>query len=294
MKKKTIEPAEEIETHAEEIDDNDNHDDVSEWLETANAAAYGYKAVLYRIRDRKKCIVWEYRNELPGIHDIGIKFGGGSYEMYIVINSKDKKNRVKIRRFNLDDHYNSIAAAMPTTQTPAISGNGGHIGESLAIIKEVIAALQPIMNKNPLLDMSQVAVQQFTMMQEIMRQSIKENMAMARAVIKREYDDLNELDEEPEEIPAPIPTTALPAPASGETGKDLVESIIAALQPYLPKILGEGIDSAAIVNLIKALPQYQGIMSDRDNLKKLIAGFKTNFGEEKTKNLLEKFGVKTE
>jgi hypothetical protein len=278
---------------ADEIiqDETEDNDDLEEWLETANATQYGFKATLFEIKDRRKWIVYEWKNEIPTIHDIGLKFGGGCYEMYIVIHSKDKKNRIKTRRFNISNHYDTMRAQpapVAIGASPQATSNG-HFSESLALIKEVINAISPMMNKNPMLDMSQIAVSQFSMMQEIMRQSVKENMAMAKAVLKREYESLEEADEiEEEETPAPM--AALPAPAQAGND-DLVSTIITAISPYLSKILGNEVDSGVIISTIKALPQYQSIMQDRQNLQKVIAGFKANFGEDKTKALMGKFGV---
>lgn len=277
---------------SEEIieEDTEDDEDLEEWMETANASQFGYKASLFEIKDRKKWIVSEWTNEIPSIHDIGIKFGGGCYEMWILIKTKNRKNRMKVKRFNISHHYDKLKAeAAPASTAPAQVNGNGHLSESLSIIKEVIAAVSPMMNRNPMADMTQIAVSQFSMMQEIMRQSVKENMAMARAVIRKEQEYLEDDTEDIEETPAPMaPQAASPAPAGGE---DLVSTIITAITPYLSKILGNEIDSGVIINTIKALPQYQSLMHDRANLAKVVSGFKANFGEEKTKNLMEKFGV---
>jgi len=131
-------------------------DDLRQWEYEEKQAEESSRFTLFRRHASNKTNerVFEWFDEVPTGHEIGLRFGGGHYMAYLNLpRGKDKKPRFRCRRFILADTYTlekkkrdaAEAAAMGAPQV-----GGGMMGNPLEMVAMVINQIVvPLMAARP-------------------------------------------------------------------------------------------------------------------------------------------------
>lgn len=131
-------------------------DDLRQWEYEEKQAEESSRFTLFRRHASNKTNerVFEWFDEVPTGHEIGLRFGGGHYMAYLNLpRGKDKKPRFRCRRFILADTYTlekkkrdaAEAAAMSTHQVA-----GGMMGNPLEMVATIINQIViPLMAARP-------------------------------------------------------------------------------------------------------------------------------------------------
>lgn len=100
-----------IDPEDEDLGDLPWEEDLRQWDIEERQENEISRFVLYRrilgVKGGGKEKIWEWSDEIPGSHEIGIRFGGGRYAAYLILPKipGDKKNRLRLRHFSLAETY---------------------------------------------------------------------------------------------------------------------------------------------------------------------------------------------
>lgn len=272
--------------------------DLRQWLAQARADDKSYTATLYRYDQNwrgKQYIVSQFKDELPTAHEMGLQFGPGEYRL--VIQAGDDTTRMRAVRFNIGKEYDGHRLRLGLGALPGAGGssapgiNAGMsaaapgVDTALTLVKTVVEMLRPLIeSRNVAPDPAASLAGTYEMMNSVMRKSLMENVSFYRDMAGRlsapALHDVAEEDDEPEDDSA-----------QEQGGEGLPPWLSGLIETYLPLIMGKGPQAAAAVATLKALPQYKGIVSDREKLAGLVTAVEGKIGPEETEKLLRRLKI---
>lgn len=258
-----------------------------EWLARAKAEDASYTATLYRFggaSNTKQFIVFQWVNELPTAHEVGLEYGPGEYRLLVVIRDGQAAG-VKSFRFNIAQEYAEYRRKAGRDGSPlggATPGNGGGLRESLEVVKLVVETLKPLLEARsaaPQSDPMAAMLPAYEMMGQVMKKNLMENVTLYKEMAQRIADrDDGDVDDNEGEEEAPQ--------------QDWTAALMPLLEKYLPVLLGGGVKGRVAVETLKSLPQYRKIVRDETQLAALIRGVEKRYGKAETDKLLQRLKVR--
>lgn len=250
-----------------------------------------YKVSLYKYahpnQGMKKELQYQYFDECPTEHDIGLTFGSGRYIIILGVHDKVGKWRTASSKFNIAAHYDKMKeekdkGAVPHFPTAVFQGQGGggNMNAGLGMVKEVIAMLLPlIMNKqnqanaNPF----EMMGDSYKSMSKVLTQSMLDSTQMINDAVRKNL-DLTETYEDEEE----------------NTG---IMGVVNTLSPILEKLVpyivgGDQKEAKTGIDAIKSNPLYNIVIKDKKALKELVKFVKEKHGKKVLKEVLTKLNIK--
>jgi len=267
------------------IDDN-----LRGFLQRENLLDNEYTVTLYKFDNeiagsRKRSMLFQWGDDFPGEHEIGLRYGGGRYLVILNITDKEGKHRIASCKFRLASHYDDFKKEREKGGiNPLMLGQFPPVGKenlqgSLLIIKEVIEILKPLINKpsdggTPIEYMAET----YKAINKTLVQSMLDNTQLIND-IQRKSLDLGEVYEDEEE------TTGI---------MGVINTLSPILEKAIPVILGSN-KSASMdtVKLVKNLPIYKELIKNKKQLNVFTKFVEEKHGKKIADNLLRKFNVRT-
>ena len=254
-----------------------------------------------------KSLVCKYENEIPDAHTVGLSQGSGRY--LILVNTpktKTQKQIVRGYRFRIHPHYDTLRVnaaspippfypqsrgSAPLYPIPPGGDRGegrGNASEGLAVVKEVIGILAPLMMANKagsgdgsMMQMGKFMAEQYSAMGEVMKHNLIESGKMVadaqRARLNTMASDGEYEDDGGE--------------GDGDGAGGIMQQILPFLQGVLPQLLGQGPVAAATAASIKALPQFAEVANNPNEVRRLVAYLDKVKGKEATDKILKRFKI---
>jgi hypothetical protein len=284
-------------------------DKLREFLAIHNTEELSPSVYLYKFdhptTGESKSLVCKYENEIPDAHTVGLSHGSGRY--LILVNTpktKTQKQIVRGYRFRIHPHYDSLrmntasngppfytqprsSAHVYTLPPGAERGEArGGASEGLAMVKEVISILAPLMMSKKddgggMLNMGKFMAEQYSSMGEVMKHNLIESSKMVADAqrarlngpsVDGDFDDAGDDGDE-----------------GGAGG--IIQQILPFLQSVLPQLLGQGPVASATAASIKALPQFGQVVNNPAEVRQLVAYLDRVKGKEATDKVLKRFKI---
>jgi hypothetical protein len=269
-----------------------------------------YKCFLYQILDDrqngKKVCCRTYINQIPSLHEISEDFGGGDY--MVIVNGRNKVSRAK--RFTLHENFSKKAtdrfhSAPPPTQTYSALESL----EAAFTIFDRVAGMMEKMNGGKPQQPAEIASsisEIYRGVNKVLSDSISDNARFLRdsqeQILKNAYhrldeeqdeiDALNESDDEQQ--PEPTPGDVPPLPAEPSTAEAVIQLVAPLLDEFLPKILGDGPVSTAIITGIKMHPLFKTMQKKPNDLQAFVNFMVEKYGVEKAQAAANALGIVVE
>ena len=289
-----LEPGEDQEEHLEfdfiepeEIPRNIDNS-LKDFLSRNKLLEREYKVSLYKYEHpkmgQKKALQFQYFDETPTEHDVGLTYGSGRYLIIVGLNDESGKYRTASCKFNIAEHYDQLKAerekaGIPTVQTTGIyHGHGGggaaSISAGLNTVKEVIAMIVPLLNQKQQSNNNPIEFlgESYQSINRVLMQSMMDNTQMVNDALRKQL-DLTETFEGEDE------TTGI---------MGVINTLSPILEKMIPYILGGGKDIAAIKNN----PLYGTVIKDKKTLKALADYIEKNHGKDSLNKVLAALKIK--
>lgn len=270
--------------------------DVKDWLSTNKLLDREYRFKVYKYSNpnhgERKELVGDWTDYVPSEHEIGQQFGGGKYIGILHLTDDKGNRRVTSAKFRIHESYDQIAQNAKINQYFPPSGyntflkgspqsqpqNGGSLNEALETIGKMMAIILPAIQSRPATgDYSEIMMENYKMINSMMKRSILDNMQLATDLNRRNA-GLSEVAEDEDEV-------------TGAMG--IINQIAPLLEKFLPYITGGHTAQAkAAITAVQALPEYQRVIKSKAILKGLCEFIDTKHGAEVTDTILARFKVK--
>jgi hypothetical protein len=236
-----------------------------------------YTATLYKydtINKNKQFVVHSQVNEIMTLHDVGMSFGSGEYR-YLVTFPPESRIGPKAFRFNIHTVYDDYRkkAGLSDLPDPRMNGArpGGSVAETFELMKMMVELIKPMMspaaNNNPM----DFLMSSYRMTQDVLKDNLKSNVSL--------YRQLAEIEKAKE-------------PEAEESGPGMMETIIPLIEKFAPLILGNNLQSAALVQSVKSAPAFNELINQPSELKKLVSAIDEKLGASETNQILKKLNVR--
>lgn len=274
-----VSPAFQFQETSDVRNQSDFPSQVNEWIGAASAGSGGFVATLYKydkLHKQKQAIIYEDDNAILSANDVGLMFGSGSYRYMFWI--RDSKVPPKAVIFNIGEEYDARRIAEGLAKDPHAGNNGkGSISESLELFKSFAEIMKSVMPPaaapvpaNP--DVSAMVRSNYEFMNTIMKQSFKDQSEMYQNIMAKNFQE--------EEIET-----------EAEPGQGLKDIIMPLLEKLVPVLLGEGPNAKLAETMIKQAPEFQKLLSEKNQLQAVIIEAKKAFGAKKIDTVMKKLGV---
>jgi len=277
---------------------------LSEWIEKENFTNDESIATLYKHDNpkggREKVQVWEWHNEIPSAHSIGLQFGSGRYTILFKI---PKKKAIRGYTFRLSEYYdemrrtqsagNNQPGTMPQYypvsggKSQATENNG--IEASLNVIELIfIGMVMPLMARvseqkpasQQLPDFSGLAMQNYQNMMTLAKTNALEMARMGRMLTDKTI--TASLEGENEDMTDETETNRPPT---------ILEQIMPLVNQFLPMLLNNNPAASAAVNVVKAMPQYKELAANPAQLAEVVNYLDKSKGKAATTKILKKLNI---
>ena len=279
------------------IDDLDRLlNEVIEENQTAKVSLYKYDN---NTAGTEKSFIFEWENEIPSAHKIGLQFGSGRY-MIIITVPKSKKypdgripRRLKIHEYydklkKINDERNVFQVAPMSLQPinePVQVNTSEQFSGAMGMIKEVMSMIVPLLQLQkqeqpapaPIVDLTPILMQSYQMTQEVLKKNLLDTQKIYKDIVSQ---NVNDDDDEGES--AAMEQIQKPS---------MLEKLQPLIDQFLPLILGSGPKAAAVTEIVKAAPLFKQILSDKNQLSEMIKEFDQKIGKPETDKLLKKLKV---
>jgi hypothetical protein len=287
-KKTTIVTEEEVEpVSTESIEESEDlrnpgayNSVVKNWLKKVNPTGEEFTATLYRydpLNKQRQSVVDERIGEILSMDDIGMSYGSGAYRYLIQIPDGDNDPICRAGKINIDKVYDERRKKAGLVESQEVEKKQNSMLESLELMKSFAEIIKSVMPPpaapNP--DQTAMMLQNFTMMQSVLKKSLLDTSEMYKNMMQEK----TATEEEEEED----------KPQEGGGMKDLIMPL---LDKFMPILLGDTPKAALTAETIKALPEFQKLLKDNQQLKSIIDAVKSEFGQGKTEKVLKKLGIK--
>jgi hypothetical protein len=278
---------------------------LSEWIEKENFTNDESIATLYKHDNpkggREKVQVWEWHNEIPSAHSIGLQFGSGRYTILFKI---PKKKAIRGYTFRLSEYYDEMRRAQnsPVSQLPGamppyypVTGGKTHATEnngleaSLNVIERIFSGMvmpmmarinQPAVAPAQLPDFSGMAMQNYQNMMTLAKTNALEMARMGRMLTDKTINDsiAGETDDmDTQDDPSRPPT--------------ILEQIMPLVNQFLPMLLNNNPAASAAVNVVKQMPQYKELAANPAQLAEVVNYLDKSKGKAATTKILKKLNI---
>lgn len=253
-----------------------------------------YKVSLYRYVNpqfgERKSLVYQWTEELPSEHDIGLKYGSGRYELFVCLTDRKGKRRIYHSKFRISEEYDKLrseTAPSMLQHSNGSNGNGGAAGLDSAfnMMAKVIALITPIMQANNASHsgngfdpskISEMMIESYKGMNEVLKRNTLDNTQFLND-IQRRVSDMDGIVESETEV-------------QGLTG--FINSIAPLIEKFLPIFTGKSnLQTRAAMGVIKQMPAYNEVVRDKAKLNALIGFVTKKHGPEVTEKILKKLGL---
>ena len=267
----------------------------SSWIEENKAEDQKATVSLYKFDDFKsgndKSFVWEWENDIPSKHSIGLRWGGGRYLLLVTIptNKKTGKPLIKGKRFKLNPYYDELRKKEQENNqqglnVPTIINPVNSLQDTFSIVKQVVDLLTPLIKQNqqplnnapPLTDLTPFLMQNYKMVQGVLTRSLIDQQRALKEMQDFYEGENNNGAEEME-------TTT--------TGNIVTDTLLPLVEKYLPAILGNTPQANILIGILKGLPQFKQIVENKTELCDWIKALDEEIGKNKTDKLLKKLNL---
>lgn len=262
------------ENTGEEIQRASISGDVIEWTQKHSLTDEGYICSLYKYSkagDRIKEMCFQYIDEIPTEHNIGLTFGAGRYEC--IFNGQDAagKKYSLCRKFTLNSHYdllrekenkNQLAGNVP----PAIVRmQNSEVGQAMSVMKEIMGMILPFMQLNAAAQRQTTSspLDAFKGFNEVLRQNALDNTQFYNDIMRK-------IGQVPE---------AVETQGESEMNNGFLGQIFPLIEKFLPMIIGNQKKSSQTIDSLKALPGVASVLQDKNQLAAILKKIKTEKGE---------------
>jgi len=249
---------------------------------------------LYRFendKSAKKQLIDKFSNiSPPDEHEIGLEHGSGKYLLILVIppNEQYKKGTSRGYQFYVGEVYDERRRkthrfrnvyepeTIPPPPPPVVVDQKNNFLDTVSIIEKIVTMVTPLLvarteQKQP--DFTGIVRDGYKAISEVMQQSMMENFKMIQQVQKRQ---LNLIDPPKEDTPEP---------------PGIIQQFLPLLAEWLPKLMGNDMQSKMTGNLIKNIPQIKDIVNDSQKLNDIVGYLVQTEGVEATKQILNNLGI---
>lgn len=255
---------------------------------------------LYKFDDplsgKSKQFCKKYADDPPEQEDIGLQFGGGRFViiMHIPPLSPGKKAMTKSYKIKLHPRFDELCRQRSIQfqqQQPSQVNRQQSTVDSFAQIERLIAIVTPLIQlitplfQRPPRDESMQSILQttYSSVNELLQHNLTENFKMLRDVRSQMADVLGE---------GPVGAVALEEPVIEKPEKnDMLTMLLPLLSEWLPKLLAGGMQSNILSSAIQQAPQFREILSDQNEMEKLIKFLVQTQGVDDTNRLLETLNI---
>jgi hypothetical protein len=244
---------------------------VKEWLELHNLERLKTTVRLYRFQHPEtgedKSIAGQWEGDFPDAHSIGLMYGSGRYLLLISTpQGKNQKRLIRGYRFRIHPYYDELrrsgqgvnAQAWPMAQAVPVPA----IRERPAAVPDPVAALMPIVEVLRLvlplvkgngdnLQIGRVMTANFEAVNELMKRQAMQTQDYVFDMLQRQ---------------AELPTTE-----EKERPPGLLETLLPYIERFVPMLLGGGPKAEAVAGLVRALPEFERLVSQQTEVAKIIS-----------------------
>lgn len=277
-----------------DINDISFDDRLREWIDQESISENTVKLYLYKFDSptgQDKSLIFQYSDDIPDLHTIGMTHGSGRYLMIATSPIKNAQGKKPVRsfRFKIHAHYDELRRnmapsplSMPMLYGARMAGGnqaGGNPTEvmqaGLSMVSEVVKLLAPLLvagrsNNTP--DMSEIMMRQYGVMSEVMKNSLLETNKIYSEIAAKNRELVDNEEDEGEE-------------------KNMLEKLIPLFSEFIPLLTGKGIKSNMAVQAVKSLPDFAKVITDKKEIGKIISYLDNKEGKEKTDIVLKRLGI---
>lgn len=251
-----------------------------------------YKVSLYRYLNpqfgERKSLVYQWTEELPSEHEIGLKYGSGRYELFVCLTDRRGKRRIYHSKFRISEEYDKLRGEPVPAASMVLHGNGGNgaagLDSAFNMMAKVIALITPIMQANNSHNnntfepskISEMMIESYKGMNEVLKRNTLDNTQFLND-IQRRVSDMDGIVESDSEV-------------TGLTG--FINSIAPLIEKFLPIFTGKSnMQTRAAMGVLKQMPAYNEVVNDKKKLNALIGFVTKKHGPEVTEKILKKLGL---
>lgn len=264
-------------------------------IDRETLSCYLYKFDDPNGRSLSKSFIEKYTDrEPPDEDEIGKSFGSGRYILCVSIPAEEgKKGSSKMRgyRFRIHPRYDKIqkeqsvqapstpqASSLPVQYMPMQQQNG--MKEAFSMIKDIMALFIPLMATQKQSGLDEIMSESYSAMNNVMKTNMIENFRMFKQFTKSALLDQPGGDEDMFEDAV-------------ETEKEptLLEQFAPLLNEWLPKILGGGVQGRVLNQVVQNTPQFQQLINDKVELRKVIKYLVDTRGPAETAQILDALNI---
>ena len=294
-----VEPGESIEEEGIEVSTGplpkSCHHTFNSFLERNHLTQEMTTAYIYKIKEvgggRMQCDM--VAGEMPSEHEIGIKNGGGKYQVILqAIDSKGKAVSTS-KTFELGPNYDGLKQlagsnpmmfnpqfSMPRSPAVASNGQASNLHEMLGLMQAFMGILSPLLQGK---QQSQP---------EYMGAMFADNFKMMNNAMKDVYADTSQfMKDQMRESAGAGETAESESEVTGMIG--VMGMMLPLLEKLLPAVLSpKKSESQLAVETIKAIPQFQKFAKDRKMIKELIQHIYATHGEDAARLACKRFNIR--
>jgi len=218
--------------------------------------------------------------EIPDPHAIGLQYGSGRYMVMVSIpNGTTQERKVKGLRFRLHARYDELrkaaaggGGASPVPLAVAVAPQAS-LREGVEIVRSVVEMLAPLIaaQRSSSPDVSKILESSYDMTQAILRKSVENSQHLINQVqeARLAQNPADDRDEEP----------------------DFLGRVMPLLEQFLPVLLGGGAQAKTTAAMVRSLPQFSKVISNKDEMSRIVAWLDKMHGREKCDRLLSALRV---
>lgn len=250
-----------------------------------------YRVTLYKFADKnqgaRKAVVYQWVDEYPSVHDIGLEFGGGRYVAFVTFPDKKihgtNKPVMKSFSFRLHDSYDDLKARQNKVPSIVESQSRNPMIDAMQMLESLVKIVQPLIasrNNNPV-------EQVMSGITPLIIESAKQNQSIMSEMMKGQYQMLNEIQKQRfEEI--------VEDQGSEEEPGSILDQILPLVEQFAPMLLGDktGLMVKQASGMIKKSAQFKQLLSDKDAYLRLLDHLDEKYGSDKTTKILKQLGLK--
>lgn len=272
-------------------------DDIDSWLSTLPEENEGLLTVLYKYKNpntTKYRYAYQWQDEIPDAHDIGLRFGSGKYNL--MLKARDEKGRQRKRsyKFEIDTFYDDIRRKKrisPDTplgdnyeepETVVYNGQNqqqNSLESSMQVFERVVGMLVPLIgvdkrnnnNFNP----GEFMMKTYDGVGKVLQKNLSSQADMVNQIAKTQMN----IDDDGDD---------------GEsTGNEILDMIKPFLENFLPILKKDNVNSRIAAKTIKSFPQYKELMGNKKALNHVINYLVEKEGKEEANKILSNLKIRT-
>ncbi len=233
----------------------------------------------------KNSFIEKFTGEPPDEDAIGRRHGGGKYRLVMYVPPRNGREPIT-RTYILPIHerYDKLmkeaeaASANLVPQSNVIHQYGADMGSIFGMIERVMGIISPLLNRQESPTVATMMKENMLTVSQVMREMLLEDMRTRGEMMKMAMlpGKVEEDDEKEEE----------------EDISSVVEKILPLISEWMPKLLGNDLQSKAVSTVVRGTPMFAQIVKDKSALRKLIKHLDDTQGREATDQALALLKIK--